>query len=335
MPMEGGRRQVNRNETERWKKEQTPIVCCPNRGRQDWPHLSADMTAYKEPGCCPPRVQPLSLDWPSVNTGEQQWMKQRTCREEVRQDRQGDRWVQSTHFLCPPLPEAARYHHIFQEALNKCTDVLFLFVFSSFHIIYIGCLKESGYPGLREFLWMDAYWPWKKLFYHKCGTQRPEVHLWQMVVTLHEPFPWWGVLLRGGREISQMNILPTRWEEWNVCVVSKVVLMFAHKSRGNPWETLAFLQIKRPVQIRLVRDNIQSQSNGPVVNLGSGLNLNLAVCSPVPGWSSGKCGVFFYTGRQKEHEKGEEEFWKWKGDGEETGDELALLRKGTKSCSRV
>lgn len=115
----------------------------------------------------------------------------------------------------------------------------------------------------------------------------------------------------------------------------KLVLMFAHKSGGNPWETLAFLQIKRPVQIRLVRDNIQSQSIGPVVNLGSGLNLNLAVCSPVPGWLSGKCGIFFYTGRQKEHEKGEEEFWKWKGDGEEIADELALLRKGTKSCSRV
>lgn len=65
----------------------------------------------------------------------------------------------------------------------------------------------------------------------------------------------------------------------------KLVLMFTHKSRGNPWETLAILQIKRPVQIRSVRGNIQSQSNGPVVTLGSGLNLNLPVWSPVPDCS--------------------------------------------------
>lgn len=115
----------------------------------------------------------------------------------------------------------------------------------------------------------------------------------------------------------------------------KLVLMFAHKSRANPWETLAFYK---------TRDLFKYTPLGVIASLNQmdllwilalALNLNLAVWSPVPDCSSGKCGIFFYTGRQKEHGKGEEEFQKWKGDGEETGDGLNLPRKGTKSCSRV
>lgn len=61
--------------------------------------------------------------------------------------------------------------------------------------------------------------------------------------------------------------------------------------------------------------------------LALALNLNLALWSPVPDCSSGKCGIFIYTGRQEEHEKEEEEFQGWRGDGKETEDELTLLRK--------
>lgn len=110
-----------------------------------------------------------------------------------------------------------------------------------------------------------------------------------MVVTLHEPFPWWGALFRRGRELHKWISFQHLWSSGMSVLYQettspskrlKLVLMFAHKSRGNPWETLAFYKTRdmfKSAQLRVISSLNQMDL---VWILALALNLSSVVPSP-------------------------------------------------------